>query len=114
MPNEVTITISCDSSTGGRSVIAGSADTSSSPLSIDALGAPAETSGLGDAQSSSKAQTPLPLDQLRLHSSHDDSAALAPSPLEPPSSAGDDVAPSPLPLDELQPDGMGREGPPVP
>lgn len=101
MPNEVTITIS---STDSRSVIGGSADTPPSPLSTDALGAPADTSGLGDAQSSRQAPSPLPLDQLLLDFSQQDSAVPTPSTLEAPSSAGDGDAPSPLPLDELQSD----------
>ena len=114
MPNEVTITISFDSATDGRGVIGGSGDTSPSPLSIDALGAPGDTSGRGDAQTSSQAPTPQPLEQLRLDSSREDSAAPAPSPLSidalgapgDTSGRGDaqtsSQAPTPLPLEQLR------------
>ena len=101
MTNEVTITIS---STDSHAIIGGSADTPPSPLSRDALGAPPDTPGLSDDQTSTQPPTPLPLDQLLLESSQQDSAAPAPSPIAAPSSAGNGVAPSPLPLDELETD----------
>lgn len=98
MPNKVTIKLSLDSgSTDGHGVVIGGSDDSApSPLSMDALGAPAD-SEQGDARSAGAAPSPRPLDEL-LGSSRQESDAPAPSPLEAPSSAGEDA---PVPLDEL-------------
>lgn len=57
----------------------------------------------GDTRPANLAPTPLPLAQLLFDSSHEDSAAPATAPFELPSSADEDVAPSPLPLDKIQP-----------
>lgn len=105
MPNQVTITIS---STDASSVIDRSVDTTPAPLPIDTLRGQADTSGPANAVSFGEAPAPLPLDQLLLGSSLQDSTAPAPSALDYLVSARNGSAPSPLPPDDLQSDGKDR------
>lgn len=103
MPNKVTIKLSLDSATADALSVsrggAGGADSAPSPLSLDALGAPADA-GQGGSRASGEAPKPLPLDKLQ-SSSREDQEAPAPSLSGAPASAGDDEAPPPMPLDEL-------------
>lgn len=102
MPTEVKITISSPDSgvVGG-----GSADMPPSPLSLDALGAPEDSSAaVASEEPSGQAPTPLPLNQLLLESSSQESAAPTPSPLAALSSDNGGDAPSPMPLEDLQHD----------
>ncbi|MCU1515977.1 MAG: hypothetical protein JWQ75_698 [Pseudarthrobacter sp.] len=107
MPNDVTINISVGSSPGGQSGSDGSAGDAPSPASFGALGAPGNATARGDAPPSGDAPAPLPLDQLRAGSSHEDPTEPVPSPRESPSAEDGGDAPAPLPLDELRPDGGG-------
>jgi hypothetical protein len=100
MTNELTITIS---STDGRAVVGGNADTPPSPLPWDEVGTSPDPAALG-AQSSGHPPVPMPLDQLLAEYSEQDSSAPAPSQLPAQASSGDGEAPSPLPLEELPSD----------
>jgi hypothetical protein len=109
MTNELTITIS---STDGRAVVGGSADSPPSPLPLDEVGTSPDPAALGP-QSSSHPPVPMPLDQLLAEYSEQDSSAPAPSQLPAQVSSGDGETPSPLPLDQLAGDEQvpGRDEP---
>jgi hypothetical protein len=109
MTNELTITIS---STDGRAVVGGSADTPPSPRPLGEVGTSPDPAAFG-AQSSSHPPGPMPLDQLLAEYTEQDSSTPAPSQLPAQASSGDGEAPSPLPLEELAADEQapGRDEP---
>jgi hypothetical protein len=117
MPNDVTITVSFDSSSGGTASLGGAADAAPSPLPLGVLGtsgAASGSSGQSGGQLLDQAPTPLPLDQLNAAGSQGDAMPPAPSLLRAPDSTGGGTAPTPLPLDELQSDDAGPTSPPSP